>query len=142
MKFIAHRGNTNGPNPVEENKPDYIMVALSNGHDAEIDVHYINGEWWLGHDKPDYKVTLDFLQQKGLWCHAKDLCTLNELLKYNIICFFHDTDAGVVTSNNYIWTYPGKEITERSIAVMPECVTDWHYETCYAVCSDYISKAG
>ena len=26
--FIAHRGNINGPNPIMENKPEYIIEAL------------------------------------------------------------------------------------------------------------------
>lgn len=140
MKFIAHRGNTAGPNPELENHPDYVTSALQQGYDVEIDVYYENNEWWLGHDTPDYKVDVAFIKQPGLWCHAKDLHTLSQLIKLDVVCFFHDSDDGVITSNKYIWTYPGKTITDISIAVMPEWVPDWDYSNCYAVCSDYISK--
>ena len=38
MKLIAHRGNIVGPNPLEENKLEYIEAAIAGGYDAEIDV--------------------------------------------------------------------------------------------------------
>jgi hypothetical protein len=28
MKLIAHRGNIDGPNPLEENRPEYIEAAI------------------------------------------------------------------------------------------------------------------
>ena len=28
MKLIAHRGNINGPYPLEENNPEYIDIAI------------------------------------------------------------------------------------------------------------------
>ena len=30
MKLIAHRGNIEGPNPLKENDPEYIDIALIN----------------------------------------------------------------------------------------------------------------
>ena len=38
--LISHRGNTNGPNPNMENKPEYVLDAKLKGYDVEIDV------WW------------------------------------------------------------------------------------------------
>lgn len=46
--FIAHRGNTTGPDPKRENSPDYILEALGEGYDVEIDLRVYNGECWLG----------------------------------------------------------------------------------------------
>jgi glycerophosphoryl diester phosphodiesterase len=42
MKLIAHRGNTEGPNPLEENKPEYIEEAIENGFDVEIDIWFVH----------------------------------------------------------------------------------------------------
>ena len=61
MKLIAHRGNLYGPNPSQENNPEYIINTIQHNYDCEIDVHYINGKYFLGHDNPDYKINLDFL---------------------------------------------------------------------------------
>ena len=38
MIFIAHRGNTNGPSSKKENSLPYIVSAISNGFDVEIDL--------------------------------------------------------------------------------------------------------
>ena len=64
MKYIAHRGNLNGPNRLLENKPDYLNVALSLGYDVEVDVWFIDGKFFLGHDRPDYEI--DIQKQKDL----------------------------------------------------------------------------
>ena len=60
MIRIAHRGNTKGPNPLEENKPEYLLQAVNDGYDCEVDVWLIDNEIWLGHDRPDYKVDKEF----------------------------------------------------------------------------------
>ncbi len=56
MRIISHRGNIRGRVPGRENAPSYIDCALGNGYDVEIDVWSIDGEFWLGHDEPQYKV--------------------------------------------------------------------------------------
>jgi hypothetical protein len=61
MNLIAHRGLFNGPNSSWENRPEQILLALKNGFDAEVDVRVIDGEIFLGHDRPDYKVDKDFM---------------------------------------------------------------------------------
>ena len=40
MKLIAHRGNIDGPNVNEENKPEYILQAIEKGYFVEIDLWY------------------------------------------------------------------------------------------------------
>ncbi len=57
MILISHRGNIKGPRPELENKPEYVKATLKKGFNVEIDVWFKKGEWWLGHDKPQYKVT-------------------------------------------------------------------------------------
>ena len=71
----------------------------------------------MGHDSPQYKVDEHFLQKKGLWCHAKNLRALDSMLDHNIHCFWHEVDKFTVTSQGYIWTFPNRETTSKSIVV-------------------------
>ena len=81
MFLISHRGNLNGPNAKDENKPEYIKEALSKDFDVEVDVRNYNNKLYLGHDEPLYEVNESFLLNKKLWCHAKDANALEELKK-------------------------------------------------------------
>jgi hypothetical protein len=137
--LISHRGNLTGTNPNQENCPDYIMDVISAGFNVEIDVWYHNG-FYLGHDAPTYSIDMGFLMQPVLWCHAKNLAALTEMLKNNIHCFWHQNDDVILTSKKYIWTYPGKEIaSENAIAVLPERVENWDISMAFGICSDYIA---
>ena len=144
MKLIAHRGLFNGPDVDLENRPEQIEVALKSGYDCEVDLWVVNGDWYLGHDRPDYPVHKEWLERPGLWIHAKNLSALRWLTTTDLEYFWHQNDDYTLTSHNYIWTYPGQELTQHSIMVMPE----WHDKTlnnarearCYAVCSDYVSQ--
>ena len=140
MILISHRGNLDGKNKSEENNPIYIEEALNAGYEVEIDVWYKYGEFYLGHDSPKYQVDKSFLQNDKLWCHAKNLNALNEMLKHSDIhCFWHQEDDFTLTSRGVIWTYTGKEITPKSISVLPEN-SDKEIGECLGVCSDYIIK--
>lgn len=140
MILIAHRGNWVGSQPQRENNPEYVKQALNLGYDAEVDVWYLNKQWWLGHDQPQYKTSLGFLKTKGLWCHAKNVQALAKLLTSGIHCFWHKNDERVLTSKGFIWTYPGQELGENSIAVMPETVTNWQLNKCAGICSDQLKQ--
>lgn len=147
MHFIAHRGNTDGPQRNLENSPEYLEAAMSAGFDVEVDVWYVDGQLYLGHDEPQYSTTLRFLCSQDpvprIWCHAKTLETLQFLLPFETVhCFFHDSDDATLTSKKYIWTFPGKKLYQRSIAVMPER-PDGHQPSrdllqCSGICSDEI----
>ena len=138
MKVISHRGNLFGPNSETENNPDHIQDVLKK-HDVEVDVWLSsNNEIFLGHNYPQYIISPNFLQHKGLWCHAKNLNALYYLMNANIKCFFHNVDDYTLTSNGYIWTYPGYEVTDKSIIVdLNEGWQNTNYN-CYGVCVDYI----
>jgi len=145
MKYIAHRGNLNGPNPNKENNPDYITEALKQGYDVEIDVWYEDNRYFLGHDKPQYEVDIGFLKNSSFWCHAKNIDALNMMLNYNINCFWHEDDSVTLTSKGLIWTYPGKLLTKMSICVMPEVIGNEYFNSkpwkeCHGVCSDYVKE--
>jgi len=142
MILIAHRGNVNGKNSADENHPDYLMKAVNLGFDVEVDVWFLDQKFILGHDEPQYEVSLKFLLNKNFWHHAKNLPALYQLVsnknKNLINCFSHDTDDAVLTSQGWIWTYPGKQLTPRSIAVMPERVPGWDLSNVAGICSDYL----
>jgi hypothetical protein len=146
MKYIAHRGLFQGPDKTKENHPDQIKLALSKRFDCEIDVWAIKDEWFLGHDEPTYKVSESFLSKHGLWLHCKNLDALYKLsiagARYNY--FWHQEDDFTLTSTGFIWTYPGKHLTNNSIAVMPEREPEyWNYVKyldIYGVCTDYVEK--
>lgn len=149
MLLISHRGNIDGPNPKRENHPDYIMEAVNQGYDVEIDVWKINDEYFLGHDEPQYKVerkwlALDIVHKLenntvryAGWFHCKNIEALIEFKDYN--SFGHDNDDYVLTGNNYIWAYPGKE-KEGCICVMPELNNRKIPKGLVGICSDYIQK--
>lgn len=140
MKLIAHRGNINGPDQEKENNPLYINKALESGYDAEIDVWYINKEWHLGHDKPEYKIEhYSFFLKKGLWLHAKNGDAFFELLKDSELnVFWHTNEDWILTSKGYIWTYPNKTLYLNSICVLPELGFKGNLKECHGICSDYI----
>ena len=75
MKIISHRGNIRGAIPDHENRPSYIDCAMGSGYDVEIDLRVVDGELWLGHDEPQYKIEHSWLEPRKefLWIHCKDL---------------------------------------------------------------------
>lgn len=141
MKLISHRGNISGPND-NENKPDYILNTLNLGYDSEIDLWYINNILYLGHDIHQYIIDADFLINDNLWIHCKNIESLEYCVENNIKnnYFFHNTDDVTLTSQGYLWTYPGKKLTKWSVAVMPEIKSFDNITIAYCICSDYINK--
>ena len=136
MILIAHKGNTFGKSN-KENHPDYVQITLNQGYHVQVDVWYAFGKFSLGQDEPQYIINKNFLKNPKVWCRAKTITTLYYLLNLGVISFFHDNDAVTLTSNGYMWTYPGKMLTKKSICVLPE---KGHFpEKCAGICSDYIS---
>jgi hypothetical protein len=146
MIYISHRGNINGKKPHLENKPEYIDTAIQLGFDVEVDVWYIDGKWWLGHDGPQYEIDFDWLDDRSerLWVHCKNKQSVEYLVENdyeaaNINWFWHEEDTMTLTSFNYVWAYPGKQPIKKSIAVMPEMYKD-DISQCIGVCSDIINE--
>lgn len=139
MKLIAHRGLFSGPDKDLENRPEQIDTALSKGFDAEVDVWVVDGQkFMLGHDRPQYHITLEWLSQPGLWIHAKNVQALYRLSNLNV--FWHENDAYTLTSKGVVWTVNGTP-SDNTVIVMPE----WTYKLeaveqykSYGVCSDYV----
>lgn len=144
MRLISHRGNINTRNESLENQPTYIDLAIEKGYDVEVDIWYKDNLLWLGHDKPEYKINDKFIIDRvtKLWFHCKNIEAVIYFKKcgYSVNYFWHQNDDITLTSLGYIWTYPGKQLTNYSIAVMPETISFKNIEISYGICSDLIEK--
>jgi len=142
MRRIAHRANVRGSNPFGENNPVDIGAAICSGYDVEIDIWVTQDGIFLGHDEPKHPVDETFLNdvKEESWFHCKNIEALNYFVtsmpdaKY----FWHQNDDYTLTSNGYIWTYPGKKITDKSIIVLTEPTDLSEYKDAYGVCTDYL----
>lgn len=145
MKLISHRGNINGKNIEMENHPSFIDTALNFSYDVEIDIWYIDGKLWLGHDEPQYEISLEWLELRSLslWIHCKDMNSLSYFNKYSntksnqFNYFSHDMDIGVLTSHNYIWS---THLYDRGILVLPEVFNREPFGGTIGICSDVIQR--
>lgn len=143
MLLIAHRGNISGPNPLQENSPDYILGAIASGFDVEVDVWILDGVISLGHEAPGlFNVSKDFLLDIGpkAWFHCKNLEALyffNTAVPH-LKHFWHQEDDYTLTSSGHIWTYPDKPVTDKSIIVSVNQRVQVALH-CYGICSDYVS---
>lgn len=118
----------------------YIEEAILDGFDVEIDIRVIDGKVWAGHDHAEYLIHEDFLAKyrEKLWIHCKNLDALNyftsKLLPYKY--FYHNEDKYTLTSNGFIWTYPGGKVGPWSIIVdLDKNITSGAYGTC----NDYVA---
>jgi hypothetical protein len=143
MILISHRGNINGKKEELENKPQYIDESLSLGYDVEVDVWFIDGIFYLGHDNPQYGISLDWLYERKdkLWVHCKNVESIEKFntLNENYNYFWHQEDTVTLTSKKFIWAYPGKQPIKNSISVLPELFND-NTSVCIGICSDYIQN--
>jgi hypothetical protein len=143
MILISHRGNINGSFPLFENSPDYVDLSINKGYNVEVDVWYFNNFLHLGHDYPQYKINLEWFENRidKLWIHCKNIESIIffKNLNLNFNYFWHENDTLTLTSKSYIWVYPGKQPIKNSISVMPELNND-DISECLGICSDYIEK--
>jgi hypothetical protein len=141
MILISHRGNIYGKNPHLENQPNYIDNAISLGYDVEIDMWWIDGKTYLGHDKPQYEVDDEWLTERidKLWIHCKNVELLNWIRSTSLHWFWHEEDTLTLTSKGNMWVYPGKQPIYGSIGVLPEINND-NISKCLGICSDIIGN--
>ena len=139
MIYISHRGYIDGPDKQLENNPKSIVNLLNKNVNIEIDVRFFKDDFYLGHDEPLFKVDKKFLENKNLWCHAKDYKALEELKNTNSHYFWHQEDDFTLTSKGFIWVYPGKPLIKNCIAVLPENYYK-DYSKCSGICTDNIKN--
>ena len=138
MILIAHRGNVDGVNLLLENSPAYILTAIERGYNAEVDVWFIDGGWWLGHDSPQYKIDFTFLRHPDMWLHCKNYEALQKLIPTELNFLYHTNEDYALTSKKFIWAYPGQPGSDHTICVLPEQMSD---AVGFAgVCSDRVAR--
>jgi hypothetical protein len=135
--FIAHRGNVYGPDKINENNPCYLTKALDQGFDVEVDLNVRGRKLLLGHPGgPFWKLRCFDLHNPHVWIHAKSIDAAYECHKRGFPrWFYHEDDAMTLTSNGYLWTYPGEDLTPHSICVLPEKYND-NWRIAAGICSD------
>jgi hypothetical protein len=143
--FISHRGNLLGKDLNLENNPTQVESVIKKGYDCEIDLHMVGKKLFLGHDEPQYDISINWLLEhsKRLWIHAKNFDALNLLnSKYKELNYFwHQEDDFTLTSDNLIWTFPEKQTSHNSIIVKLEYEADYLKNNIfYGICSDYIER--
>ena len=144
MIIISHRGNINGPVPEKENRPSYIDCALQLGYDVEVDIRFINGTFWLGHDTPDYEVSNTWIlkRKNNIWFHCKDLDSasmLNEL-DDTINKFCHTSDSFVLVSNGTVWVHDlTLNLDEKCIIplINKQNIIDYNGPEVCGICTDF-----
>jgi len=138
MLFIAHRGNTAGPDPVSENTISYLKSAYDMGFGVECDIQLHNGDLYFGHDGPQELVDYKFIMQDNVFCHAKTVGTLSVLLNLGTNCFFHATDDVTLTGKGQIWCYPGQHpVSKNAIWLdLHDKPLPGNVEGIYGICGD------
>lgn len=141
-KWILHRGLLNGPNKEKENKEDELWKRINEGWDIEVDLWLHEDNIWLGHDKPECLLhNSRLIELPCVWVHCKNIGMLTYMRNNNpgASYFSHNTDDAVLTSNGYIWCYPGNQAGIHSIIVMPERNIEMVIDVSLigGICSDY-----
>ena len=148
MIYISHRGNLTGPDLSKENTKEYIDAAISQNFDVEIDLWYVNGKLWLGHDGPEYSVEPVWLEDRAshLWIHTKNieaaLWLSNQRWKPHF--FTHVSDPVAITSLGWLWCHVW-DAPLNSNAVVPllnkESIANQKWLQCGAICTDFVYDA-
>lgn len=145
-QHICHRGNVKGPVKELENNFGILIQRSIQGERVELDVWYHENNLWLGHDKPEYKVTLDWLiSDKRRLIHAKDGKTFEHLVQeagkraLDIHVFYHTEEDYILTNKGLIICYPGKPLLEGSLCMMPEraSYSCEELQKSFSICSDF-----
>ena len=145
MKIISHRGNINGPDSINENAPAYIDKSLEQGFDAEVDLRRVNNKFFLGHNNPDYEVSIDWLNQRrqNLWIHTKNFSAFENLLELNnnFIFFYYSCEPLVLVSNGKIWCHQLEDISNPANCIAPllskSSLLENKKNNWFGVCTDY-----
>lgn len=148
MILISHRGNLEGPDPLKENSPDYIDQAINKNFHAEIDLHKIGNDLYLGHDYPQYKIKKKFLDDRKhkLLIHAKNFEAAKMLQKTEYHFLFHFNDKYTLTSKGYFWIHDLElKIDKKYPSIIPlmskDLLHSFDFKKAKGICSDYILKA-
>ena len=51
--------------------------------------------------------------------------------------FWHEKDKFTLTSQRFIWTYPGNRVCNKSVIVMRD-IKEHDGKICFGICADYL----
>ncbi len=145
MILISHRGNTSQINIELENTEDYIDAAIAKGYEVEIDIWKVDAELYLGHDEPENKVDLKWLEKRkdSLWIHTKNRAALEFFVESarDFKFFWHTVDPLMLTSNGKIWAHDYEDVENEQLCIVPllslEQVEAAVVRPWYAICTDF-----
>lgn len=141
LKLLSHRGNISGKNPERENTVTYIDEALWYGFDVEIDVWVKKNKILLGHDMGIEEVSIDYLRDTRLLCHAKNRDALELMLSDSLIhTFWHEEDRYTISSKGIPIVYPDIPALKNSIVIIRGSRVIDIPNDCYGVCADNIQE--
>lgn len=147
--IFSHRGNLNSKEPNRENSTLQVLKAISEGFSVEVDIWKIGNFLFLGHDGPQYEISINFIKDKQdkLLLHCKNIEILEFLSEENYgygekyHFFTHQNDDYAFTSQGYIINFPGKQYIKhgKSIVMLPELSVNISSEAPYIenICTDY-----
>jgi len=139
MIIVSHRGNLSGKNPQRENSVSYVEEAISAGYHVEVDVWFVDGNFYLGHDAPQYLVSAEWLSKHPLWCHAKNQNALEEMMNLGLNCFWHENDRFTPTNHGFLWCFPNN-YSSNGITVDLSDRFELPSSPCMGICTDNPSK--
>ena len=90
------------------------------GFDVEVDLWVGDtGQIGLGHDDLTYQLDTPWFQRRStkLWIHCKNSKAINFAQSLGLNYFFHDTDNYTLTSQGFVWVFPGETPVGRSIVL-------------------------
>lgn len=138
MIVISHRGNQVGQ--VVENNPDKLPLDK---FVCEIDLWRVNTRLFLGHDKPEYEININWLRywNPRLFIHAKNIEALLFLkeFKYAFGFWHQEDDYALTIPDCRIIVYPGKALVPNGIVMKPELYSwdDVKSYNPFAIVTDY-----
>jgi hypothetical protein len=123
--IISYLGNIDGRQPEHENRLKYLQAALKAGWHVCVDVVFHQGSFLLPFDGGFNPAPPSFFSNQRVWSQCYDADTLDALCNVGGHAFLSNEHGLTLTSAQFIWTMPGRELSPRSIAVFPEEQPGW-----------------
>ena len=145
MKLISHRGNIDGAVPQQENIPNKI-IEVSKNFRVEVDVWMIDGQLYLGHDKKNEAVNINFLKKFNCLVHCKNIEGFEFMSKEKKVESFYQSDELIIITSfgNYLYHSSAalnKNSIENSIHVFLEKNGDIQFlDKTHSLVTDYVTS--
>ena len=139
MLLISDKGNTNGPNILSQNTPDYIDSTINLGYNVKIDLWYHNDKCFLGDDGPKTEINWDWIIKNSsyLWINCRTTNTFSFLLENakSLNFFYNKSDVIAMTSQGLAWSSADNPHTKGTITQDADQI-----DGVLGICSNHVSK--